>query len=656
MPTRTKLWEPAPERADGSQMQEFLRRIVDRFGIEPHWEALRTWSIDRREHFWPELLEFAGVEPSAPARSVVSSDDMLAARWFEGMTLNYSRHLLRYDDDRDAILFENEVGTTKRLSHRVLRDEAARCARALANDGVKRGDRVAAYMPNMPETIVAMLAATSRGAVWSSCSPDFGVSGVLDRFGQIDPTVLVVADGYCYGGKRIETLRHVRAILEQLPSVRRVIVVPHLDEQPDCADLGNAVLWRDYLGAADHPAPDLTFTEVPFEHPLFILYSSGTTGVPKCIVHGHGGTLLQHMKELMLHCDLRPDERIFYFTTCGWMMWNWLISSLGVGAAVVLYDGNPGHPDLHRLWQLAERQRVHVFGTSPKFIHACQKSHLRPGSEHDLSALRCLLSTGAPLSAEQFTWVYDEVRRDLQLSSISGGTDLISCFMLGNPILPVYAGEIQCRGLGMDVHAWNDAGRPVTGEKGELVCTAPFPSQPVEFWNDPGQSKYQAAYFEHFTKDGSRHAAPVWRHGDFIEISATGGVVVYGRSDATLNPGGVRIGTAEIYRIVEALPEVLDSIVVGRQKDDDVDICLFVVLRPPAKLTAELTRRIRSCIAAGATKRHVPRHIRAVPAIPHTLSGKKVELAVYQILHGRDVQNRAALANPEALDAFRIIL
>jgi acetoacetyl-CoA synthetase len=413
------------------------------------------------------------------------------------------------------------------------------------------------------------------------------------------------------------------------------------------------VPWREYLGPAAAPPPSLTFEEVPFDHPLFIMYSSGTTGVPKCIVHGHGGTLLQHMKELMLHCDLRRGQRIFYFTTCGWMMWNWLVSGVGVGAAVVLYEGNPGHPDMHRLWQLAERHAINVFGISPKYIAACQNAGLHPGREHDLSALRAICSTGSPLAVEQFEWIYREVKPDLQLSSISGGTDIISCFMLGNPILPVYAGEIQCRGLGMDVHAWNEGCEPVVGEKGELVCTAPFPSQPVAFWNDPDGEKYRGAYFDHYDRGAGRE---VWRHGDFIEITPHGGIIVYGRSDATLNPGGVRIGTAEIYRVVEAMEEVVDSIVVGKPTADDVEICLFVVLREGAKLDDPLTSRIRETIAARATKRHVPRHIRQVSGIPRTISGKKVELAVQNMLEGKAVTNRDALANPEALEEYRGIL
>ena len=646
-----KLWQPTDEQIRRSHMYAFLQRMVRRHGIAPEWEALRIWSIEQRGTFWSELLEFAGVEPSQPAECPFRGTGMLETRWFPGMTLNYARHLLRFDGDQDALLFENETGGTGRMSRRQLRHAVARCAAALRRDGVRRGDRVGGYMPNIPETVVAMLAAASLGAVWSSCSPDFGVGAVLDRFGQIEPTVLVTVDGYTYGGKRFETLDRVAQLQTKLPSLKRVVIRPYLDARPAISSIRNAVYWDDYLGPGDGPAPALSFEEVPFDHPLFILYSSGTTGVPKCIVHGHGGTLLQHLKELMLHCDLHEGERIFYFTTCGWMMWNWLVSGLGVGATLVLFEGNPGHPTMSRLWEMAERTRLHIFGTSAKYIGACQKAGIRPGQQHDLSALRCVCSTGSPLSAELFQWTYDNVKRDLLLASISGGTDIISCFMLGNPLLPVYAGEIQCRGLGMDVRAWDEQGRELVGRKGELVCVAPFPSQPVCFWNDPDGRKYRSAYFEFFP------GREVWRHGDFIEITERGGVIVYGRSDATLNPGGVRIGTAEIYRVVEGIPEVLDSIVVGkRTEDDDVAIVLFVVLRPGLTLDKELRERIKSAIATQASKRHVPRIIRQVSQIPHTISGKKVELAVQQVIHGEEVKNRDALANPEALEEFRKVL
>lgn len=642
------LWKPTAERIRATQMHEFMTRVAARHGIAPEWEALRRWSIDKPEAFWPELLGFVGIEPSAPATSVMSGSGMLGTKWFTGMKLNYARHLLRFDDDRVALFHENELGQRGRMTRRELRAEVARCAAALRAAGVTAGQRVGGFMPNIPETIIAMLAAASLGAIWSSCSPDFGVRGVLDRFGQIEPSVLIATDGYTYNGKRFETLGRVAEMLPQLPSVQRVVIVPFLDAEPNVARVPKAVLWRGFLGPVDQPAPPLTFTEVPFDHPLFIMYSSGTTGVPKCIVHGHGGTLLQHMKELMLHTDLRAGERIFYFTTCGWMMWNWLVSGLGVGATLVLFEGNPGYPTMDRLWEMAGRTRLHVFGTSAKYIAACQKADLHPGRDHDLAALRCICSTGSPLSVELFQWVYERVKRDLQLASISGGTDIISCFMLGNPILPVYAGEIQCRGLGMDVQAWDEGGRPVTNQKAELVCCRPFPCQPVSFWNDPDSAKYRAAYFDFYSD------TCVWRHGDFIEVTDTGGIIVYGRSDATLNPGGVRIGTAEIYRVVEGMPEIADSIVVGKDTPDgDVEVCLFLVLRPGLTLTTEMAKKIRAAIAEGATRRHVPKHIKQVTAIPYTINGKKVEMAVRRMIHGQDVPNKDALANPDVLEEYR---
>jgi acetoacetyl-CoA synthetase len=678
------LWAPSEERRQRSQMHDFMLRIAQRYHIASEWEALRQWSIAQRERFWCEVMEYAGVVLSRPYECVTSGEGMLGTRWFPGARLNYARHLLRFDDDGDAILFESELGRTQRLTRRELRDAVARFAAALRRDGVTAGDRVVAFMPNIAETVIAFLAAASLGAVWSSCSPDFGVRGVLDRFGQIEPAVLVAPDGYTYGGKPVDLRDRVAEIVAGLPGLRRLVAVPSLSEHIDRTNLAKlasaaagaqplqTATWGEYLSTAGVEAPPLTCEEVPFDHPLYILYSSGTTGAPKCIIHGHGGTLLQHAKEHLLHTDLRAGERMLYFTTCGWMMWNWLVSGLGAGATIVLYEGSPGFPDLHHLWSLAERVRINVFGASAKYLAACEKEGIRPGREHDLSALRCVLSTGSPLSPEQFRWVYEHVKRDVQLSSISGGTDIVSCFILGNPLLPVYAGEIQCRGLGMDVHAWDEFGRPVLGEKGELVCISPFPSQPVGFWNDPDGARYRKAYFEHEWRqpgpgaepEGTRCIGPVWRHGDFIEITPSGGIIVYGRSDATLNPGGVRIGTAEIYRIVEQIPEVADSVVVGRNTPDhDVEIVLFVVLRPGFTLASAvespdgrcvpLQERIRKAIADGATKRHVPRQIRQVGAIPYTKSGKKVELAVQQMIHGQEVRNRDALANPEALDEFQ---
>lgn len=643
------LWRPTDERARGSQMYAFTTRMAAKSGFAPDYPSLHRWSITRHDQFWKEMFDFAGIKPTRAATAVEVGGGMLGTQWFPGLEFNFAAHLLRFGDDRVAIEAEDELGRTRSITYLELRDQVARCAVALRNVGVKRGDRVGGFLPNIPEAVVAMLAAASLGAVWSSCSPDFGIDGVFDRFGQITPKVLFAADAYSYNGKTIDSLDRVRGIVAKIPSIERVVIVPFINASPDLSGLKGAKLWADFLGgvarAEARGSEELVYDSVPFDHPLYIMYSSGTTGVPKCIVHGHGGTLLQHMKELMLHCDLRRDDAIFYFTTCGWMMWNWLVSSLGVGATVVLYEGSPTYPRPDHLWRMSERLGITVFGTSAKYIAACEKLGLRPGSQHNLSKLRAVLSTGSPLTVENFRWVYDHVKRDLQLSSICGGTDIISCFMLGNPMLPVYAGEIQSIGLGMDVRAFNDEGKSVIGEKGELVCCAPFPSQPTGFWNDADGEKYRKAYFDVYPG--------VWRHGDFVEITERGGVIVYGRSDATLNPGGVRIGTAEIYRQVESIEEIIDSVVVGKNTADaDVEVCLFVTLRDGLTLDPALIDKIKKRIAEGTTRRHVPRHIKQVTAIPYTISGKKVELAVQRMIHGQPVPNRDALANPAALDQY----
>ena len=507
--------------------------------------------------------------------------------------------------------------------------------------GIGPGDRVAAFVSNVPEAIIGMLAAASLGATWSSCSPDFGFSGVMDRFGQIAPRLLIAIDGYQYNGKAFDTRERVAAVAREIDSIETVLVVRQLDPQADLSGIRGARAWDEVLAG---PAEPLEFAQLPFDHPLYILYSSGTTGVPKCIVHGAGGTLIQHAKEMVLHTDISEDDVVFYFTTCGWMMWNWLVSALLTGAGIVLYDGSPAAPDIGVLWRMAESLGVTVFGTSPKFLTLCEKSGLKPAEQHDLSKLRAVLSTGAPLSEESFAYVYRDIGSDVQLASISGGTDIVSCFMLGSPISPVYAGEIQKRGLGMDVQAWDDRGQPVVGEKGELVCATPFPSMPVGFYGDVDGARYRAAYFEHFPG--------VWRHGDYVEVTERGGVIVYGRSDATLNPGGVRIGTAEIYRQVEALDHVVDALVVGQQHKDDVRVLLFVVLRDGLSLDDAGVQAIKRHIRSNTTPRHVPARVLQVPAVPRTISGKRVELAVRHILHDRAVTNRDALANPEALEAF----
>jgi len=639
------LWQPPETQTRKTRMFELLQRAGRKYGFPADWPSLHQWSVRHRDQFWGEMFDFAGIRPTKPARRIMSGEGMLGTRWFEGLEFNFAEHLLRFDDDRVALEAADELGRTRSLTYRHLREQVARCAAALRAAGVNRADRVGAFIPNIPEAVIGMLATASLGAVWSSCSPDFGIHGVFDRFGQIEPKVLICADGYSYNGKAIDSLERVRGIVERILSIEKVVVVPFMADAPSLSGLPKATLWSAFL---EKPEP-LAFESLPFDHPLYILYSSGTTGVPKCIVHGAGGTLLQHMKELMLHCDLRREDTILYFTTCGWMMWNWLVSALGVGATVVLYEGSPFHPDPRHLWRMAQRLGITVFGTSPKFISACQNEGLRPGAEHDLSKLRAVLSTGSPLTAEGFRWAYQNVKKDLQLSSICGGTDIISCFMLGNPILPVYAGEIQCLGLGMDVQALDGFGKAVIGQKAELVCCSPFPSQPTGFWNDPDGKKYRKAYFEHFPG--------VWRHGDFIEITPRGGVIVYGRSDATLNPGGVRIGTAEIYRQLEPVDEIVDSVVVGkRTADADEELCLFVVLRKELVLDDRLVEKIKSRIAAGTTRRHVPRFIKQVTAVPYTISGKKVELAVSKMIHGEPVPNIDALANPEALDQYKDIV
>ena len=625
-------------------MQRFLERVRDRLNSSvTDYDGLYHWSLDHPETFWRELWDFAGVIGDGPGDIGTEHwPQMPGTRWFPEARLNFAENLLRRRDEGTAIVFAGEDGARRALSYQALYAEVARTAQALKDAGVQPGDRVAGYLPNLPETVIAMLAAASLGAVWSSCSPDFGVQGVLDRFGQIEPKLLFVCAAYRYNGKNFDCLGRVRELMARMPSVERVVVVPYMEPEPDLTGLAHAVTWEAFT---NNDAVNIRFERLPFDHPLYILYSSGTTGVPKCIVHGAGGTLLQHLKELMLHTDLKRDERLFYFTTCGWMMWNWLVSGLAAEATIVLFDGSPFHPDGNVLWDLADEVGIHVFGTSAKWIAACDKAGIRPRETHQLNELTAVLSTGSPLLPESFDYIYREVKADVQLSSISGGTDIVSCFALGNAVLPVYKGELQCRGLAMKVEIRTDDGRVVTDETGELTCSMPFPCMPVSFWNDPAGEKYRAAYFE--THPG------VWSHGDYARLTPRGGVVIYGRSDATLNPGGVRIGTAEIYRQVEKLDEILESICVGQDFEDDVRVVLFVRLREGVELDDALRDRIRKTIRANATPRHVPAKIIAVPDIPRTVSGKITELAVRHVIHGREVKNTSALANPEALDHYR---
>ncbi|GAB4172450.1 MAG: acetoacetate--CoA ligase [Wenzhouxiangellaceae bacterium] len=638
------LWRPDPERARNTAMARFIEQIGGTRDTQvSDYHSLYRYSVERPEEFWTRLWDFVGLRAASRGERVVENwPAMPGTRWFPDARLNFAENLLGQADDRPAIEFATEGGLRRRLTRAELVDQVARFARFLRAQGVEPGDRVAGYLPNLPETVIAMLAATSMGAVWSSCSPDFGVQGVLDRFGQIEPKVLIAACAYRYNGKQHDCTDRLRRILPRLPSVRHLVLVPHVADEVQTLGLPcDVTLWNEALAGPG----ELEFAQLPFDHPLYILYSSGTTGAPKCIVHGAGGTLIQHLKELVLHTDLRPGDRFFYYTTCGWMMWNWLVSGLAVGATLVLYDGSPFHPDGNVLWDLADELDISVFGTSAKWIAACDKAGVKPARSHRLDSLRVMLSTGSPLLPESFDYVYRDVKSDLQLSSISGGTDIISCFALGNPVLPVYRGELQCRGLGMKVEIRNDAGEVIENETGELTCSQPFPSMPVGFWNDPGNRRYRAAYFEKFPG--------IWAHGDFARLTPHGGLVIYGRSDATLNPGGVRIGTAEIYRQVEQLDEVLEALCIGQQWEGDERIVLFVVLRDGVTLDQALIERIRRQIRENTTPRHVPAKIIAVPALPRTVSGKISELAVRDIVHGRPVKNTTALANPEALDYFR---
>ena len=651
----TPLWQPSPDRVVEANVTAFAQRIAAATGRSlPDYTSLWEWSIEHKEAFWRAVWDQCGIIGERGQRTLVDGDRMPGARWFPDARLNFAENLLGRragDDAADALVFRGEDRLSRRISHSTLHADVSRMAQALRALDIKAGDRVAAYIPNVPEAVIAMLAATSQGAVWSSCSPDFGVQGVLDRFGQIAPRVLITVDGYWYNGKPLPMLDRVNEIVARLPTVECVVIVPYLADSGggEVRDPGvrGAVEWNAFL--APFPAQPIEFVRLPFDHPVYILFSSGTTGEPKCIVHGAGGTLLQHMKEHALHGDVKAGDRLFYFTTCGWMMWNWLVSGLGAGATLLLYDGSPFVERGKVLWDFAEAERMTHFGTSAKYIDAIRKIALVPRKDYDLAALRTLFSTGSPLAPESFDYVYQCIKDDLCLSSISGGTDIVSCFALGVPTRPVWRGELQCRGLGLAVEVFDEDGKPVRGEKGELVCTAPFPSMPVGFWNDPDGAKYRAAYFERFPG--------VWCHGDFVELTAHDGMIIYGRSDATLNPGGVRIGTAEIYRQVEKLDEVVESIVIGQDwppdERGDVRVVLFVRLRDGITLDAALTDKIKQQIRANTTPRHVPAKVLQVSDIPRTKSNKIVELAVRNVVHGRPVRNLEVLANPDALEEYR---
>lgn len=650
MDSKKALWKPSEELINNSNMKVFMNYVNSKFQINiENYNELYDWSIKYIANFWETIAEFGDVIFSRNRDSVLSfknknfePENITNYKWFDGAKLNFAENLLRFKDEKIALIHYRENGEPIRLSYIQLFIEVARFSSSLRKSGVKKGDRVAAFTTNNHNAVIAMLATTSIGAIWSSSSPDFGVQGVLDRFAQIEPKILIAVDGYYYNGKIFDSMPTVQKIAQKLPQLEKIIIVNQINSSIPNDNL--YINWEDF---SDFNAEHIEFEQCDFDHPIYIMYSSGTTGIPKCIVHGAGGTLLQHIKELSLHSNLKRDDKIMYFTTCGWMMWNWLVSSLNIGATVILFDGSPIYPNVGRLWEIAEKEEMSIFGTSPKYLSAIQKEGLIPKNQYDLSNMKTILSTGAPLIEENFKYVYNSIKTDVQLSSISGGTDIISCFMLGNPMLPVYSEEIQCRGLGMNVKAWDDSGKEIIDEKGELVCTAPFPSMPVFFWGDEENKKYHSAYFEDFRG--------IWRHGDYIKITENGGIVVYGRSDATLNPGGIRIGTAEIYRVVETIDYISDSIVVGQQYNGDTRIILFVIMKNNLKLDENIRKDIKSKIRLNLTPRHVPQIIMQVNDIPHTLNGKKVELAVTKLIHGEEVKNASSLANPESLNQFRNI-
>ncbi|MCB1681169.1 MAG: acetoacetate--CoA ligase [Alphaproteobacteria bacterium] len=639
------LWQPSKAQIESTTLYRFMQELGAQKGVNfVDYASLWRWSVDHSEEFWDFLWDFCDVQGEKGGRILDSNGgQMLGSRFFPDGKLNYAENNLKQRDGQTAIIFRDEKGEERSFTYAELYDQVSLWQQALIREGVGKGDRVAGYLPNLPETIIAALAAISLGAIWSSASPDFGVQGVIDRFGQIEPKILITVDGYYYNGKIIDCLPKVRDVQPLLKGLKKTVVIPFAGSSLSATDLQDGVLSG---GFTDGLRPkDIEFTRVEFNHPLFILFSSGTTGVPKCIVHGHGGTLLQHLKEHALHCNIRAGDKVFYFTTCGWMMWNWLVTGLSSGATLLLFDGSPFHPDGNVLWDYTSRHGCTLFGTSAKYIDALKSNGLSPGKTHDLSALRTVTSTGSPLVHESFDYVYASIKSDVHLASISGGTDIVSCFMLGNPISPVWRGEIQGPGLGMAVDVFDEEAKPASISAGELVCTKPFPCMPVSFWNDPECVKYKAAYFERFEN--------IWVHGDWVEKTPHGGLIIHGRSDATLNPGGVRIGTAEIYRQVEQVEAVQEAIAVGQDWDDDVRVILFVILKKGWAMDENLIKEIKTKIRNGASPRHVPAKVIQVTDIPRTKSGKITELAVRDVIHGRKIKNVEALANPESLDLYK---
>jgi len=642
----TILWKPSKDQINSSQLEAFRLQVNSRFNLKiENYSELHSWSISNINDFWKAIWGFMAIKCSSNYNQVVDDENkMPGAKWFDGLLFNFAENLLRIKSDKAAIIFQSENADSKIISYNELYDEVEKVASTLRKMGIKNGDRIVGIMPNLAETVIAMLATTSIGAIWSSCSPDFGTQGILDRFTQINPKIIFASDGYFYKGKSFDSLNKLKDLLNHLPSVRKVIITPFVRENPDISSINNSLVWNDFIDPKPNP---IIFEQVPFDHPLYIMYSSGTTGKPKSIVHGAGGTLIQHLKELRLHTDININDTVFYFTTCGWMMWNWLVSNLAIGSTILLYDGSPFHPDRNSMWDMIDNYKVSHFGTSPKFLETCRDTKLSPIKTHSLKSLKSILSTGSPLVEECFEYVYKHIKKNIQLSSISGGTDIISCFALGNPILPVINGEIQCLGLGMDVAAFNKNGEDLVNKKGELVCKKAFPSMPVYFWNDKNGKKFFDAYFNKFKN--------VWHHGDFIEINNYGGVKIFGRSDATLNPGGIRIGTAEIYRVVDRFDAVNDSLVIGQSINDDERVILFIIISNGYKFSNKLVHDIKKTIFKECSPRHVPEIILEAKDIPYTINGKKVEIAVKKVINGENVENKDALKNPEALDLFKNI-
>jgi acetoacetyl-CoA synthetase len=641
--TEQPLWQPSVERKKTANITRFIELVNERHKqYIVSYRELQEWSVNNISDFWALMWEFGGVKFSVPfTKAAIDIDDMLRVKWFPGARFNFAENLLRFRDDRSAIVFKGETSEPRRMTYAQLYDQVASLAEALRKSGVGVGDRVAGFMPNMPETVVAMLAAVSLGAVWSSCSPDFGPRGILDRFQQIAPKVLFTADGYSYNGKIYDSVGRVSSILPDIPSIEKIIVVPYVGISARLPD--KAEWFGDFISGVT--ATEIKFEQLPFDHPIYIVFSSGTTDKPKCIAHRAGGILIQHLKELMLNTDIKRDDTLQYFTTCGWVMWNWMVSSLSQGITIVLYDGSPFYPDDGVMFKLVQDEKANLFGTSPRYLAAIEKAGLRPGASYDLSRLKTMITTGSPLSVENYQFVYRDVKPDLFLNNISGGTEAIACFGIGNPISPIYAGEMQGLGLGMKVDVFDTYGRSLVDAEGELVCTAPFPSMPLRFWNDDNGQRYRSTYFDMYPN--------VWRHGDFARITTRGGLVISGRSDATLKPGGVRIGTAEIYRQVETVSEVQDSVVVGQEWEGDVRIILFVKLAPGIEFTDSLVQKLKAVIRNNASPRHVPAKIIPVADIPYTVNGKKVELAVRNIIHEKPVQNQEALANADALELYK---